>query len=62
MKRIEVVAGAAQYDVLVGPLAEARPRISHDLILVSEPRVFGLHGARVGALLGTFGAGEVLGG
>jgi 3-dehydroquinate synthase len=53
MKCIEVVAGAAHYDVLVGPLAEARPRIDHDLILVSEPRVFGLHGARVGALLGT---------
>ena len=53
MKRIEVVAGAAHYDVLVGPLTEARPRIGHDLILVSEPRVFGLHGARVGALLGT---------
>ena len=53
MRIIPVVAGAAHYDVLVGPLAEARPRIGGEMVLVSEPRLFALHGARVGALLGT---------
>jgi 3-dehydroquinate synthase len=58
MKRIEVVAGPARYDVLVGPLDDARDRLGGDSILVSEPRVFGLHGAGVAALLG--GAAPIL--
>ena len=54
MKHIPVAAGAAHYDVLVGPLADARDRLLAlgNLILVSEPRVFALHGDRVAALLG----------
>ena len=54
MKHIPVAAGAAHYDVLVGPLAKARDRLIAlgDLILVSEPRVFALHGESVAALLG----------
>ncbi len=54
MKIISVVAGADPYDVLVGPLDQARGRITAlgDLILVSEPRVFALHGDRVATLLG----------
>ncbi len=54
MKQISVAAGAASYDVLVGPLAEARDRVGPpaDLILVSEPKVYALHGERVAALLG----------
>ena len=52
MRRIEVVAGAASYDVLVGPIEEARDRLVGATILVSEPRVFALHGERIRALLG----------
>ena len=54
MRQIPVAAGAANYDVLVGPLADARDRVgaATDLILVSEPKVFALHGERVAALLG----------
>ena len=54
MRRIPVVAGAASYDVLVGPIGEARDRLAAlgDLILVTEPRVFALHGKRIAALLG----------
>jgi len=52
MKRIAVAAGPASYDVLVGPLAEARDRLPSSSILVSENNVFALHGERVQALLG----------
>jgi 3-dehydroquinate synthase len=52
MKRIEVVAGAARYDVLVGPLDNARDRLPASAILVREPRVFALHCERVQGLLG----------
>jgi len=52
MKRIEVAAGALRYDVLVGPLEGARERLPASAILVSEPKVFALHGDRVRALLG----------
>ena len=54
MKTIPVVAGTATYDVLVGPLAEARDRLgaADSLILVSEPKVFALHGERIAAVLG----------
>ena len=57
MKQIAVAAGAAPYDVLVGPIAEARDRLAalREMILVSEPKVFGLHGERVRAL---FDCGE----
>jgi 3-dehydroquinate synthase len=57
VKRIEVAAGAASYDVLVGPLEAAVGRIA-DLtrgttpIIVTEPHVMTLHGARVYATLG----------
>ena len=51
MKRIPVVAGAASYDVLVGPIEEARTALGQT-ILVSEPKVFALHGERIAALLG----------
>ncbi len=54
MKCIPVVAGAAHYDVLVGPIAHARDRLAAigEIILVSEPKVYALHGERVQALLG----------
>ena len=52
MKRIAVAAGPASYDVLVGPLGEARDRLPSSSILVSENNVFALHGERVQALLG----------
>ena len=54
MRRIPVVAGAAAYDVLVGPIDQACDRLAAlgDLILVSEPKVFALHGERAVALLG----------
>ncbi len=55
MKHIPVVAGAASYEVLVGPIEEASDRVTgqgDSLILVSEPKVFALHGQRVAALLG----------
>jgi len=54
MKCIDVVAGAAHYDVLVGPIEQARERLAAlgETILVSEPKVFALHGERVQGLLG----------
>ena len=54
MKHIPVAAGTAHYDVLVGPLEQARERLIAlgNLILVSEPRAFALHGECVTALLG----------
>ena len=52
MKRIEVAAGAARYDVLVGPLDQALDRLPSSGILVSENNVLALHGERVQALLG----------
>jgi len=52
MKRIAVAAGAAHYDVLVGPLEQARALLPAATLLVSEPKVFALHGERVRALLG----------
>ena len=53
MRRIPVIAGAA-YDVLVGPIGQAHDALAAlgQLILVSEPRVFALHGERIVALLG----------
>lgn len=53
MKSISVAAGAAQYDVLVGPIEQARDRLAAlgPVILVSEPKVYALHGDRVRALL-----------
>ncbi|MCY7397967.1 MAG: 3-dehydroquinate synthase [Sphingomonas bacterium] len=54
MRRIPVIAGAATYDVVVGPIGQAREQLAAlgDLILVSEPKVFALHGERIAALLG----------
>jgi 3-dehydroquinate synthase len=53
MKAIPVVAGAACYDVIVGPIEAARDRFADtDSILVSEPHVFALHGDRLHAALG----------
>ena len=52
MKRIPVVAGADAYDVLVGPLGEALAGLDGASIVISEPRVFGLHGSRLAALPG----------
>lgn len=52
MKRIPVLAGADAYDVLVGPLEQALDRLAGASIVVSEPRVFALHGSRVAPLLG----------
>lgn len=54
MKIITVDAGALTYEVLVGPLAQGRERLLAlgNFVLVSEPRVFALHGDRVMALLG----------
>ncbi|MDQ3144660.1 MAG: 3-dehydroquinate synthase [Pseudomonadota bacterium] len=57
MTVIRVDVGPASYDVIVGPIEAAIDRIA-DLsrgttpILVSEPRVLALHGARVVAALG----------
>jgi 3-dehydroquinate synthase len=54
VKSIAVEAGAISYEILVGPLDQARDRLRAlgELILVSEPKVFALHGDRVAALLG----------
>ena len=47
MTRIEVVAGAARYDVLGRPARSCAERFADaDSILVSEPHVFALHGDR----------------
>ena len=58
MKTIPVLAGADAYDVLVGPLEEALDRLAGSSIVVSEPRVFGVHGARLAPLTG--GAAPIL--
>jgi len=54
VKTIAVNAGAVPYEILVGPLDQAHARLIAlgELILVSEPKVFALHGARVAAVLG----------
>jgi 3-dehydroquinate synthase len=52
MRRIPVLAGADAYDVLVGPLEHALDRLAGPSIVVSEPRLFALHGPRVAPLLG----------
>ena len=52
MRSIEVAAGASRYDVLVGPLDQARDRLPASPILISEPKVFALHRERVAAMLG----------
>ncbi len=57
MTTIRVEAGTSGYDALVGPVEAGIERIG-DLaqgatpILVSEPRIFALHGARIAELLG----------
>jgi 3-dehydroquinate synthase len=54
MKTIEVVAGPDRYDVLVGPLLQAAPRIlamGGDPILVTEPHVSQHHGEFVQSVL-----------
>ena len=51
MKRIPVVAGAARYDVLVGAIETADIALG-EVMLISEPGVFALHGERIVALLG----------
>lgn len=58
MTVIRVEAGASGYDVLVGPFEAAVERIAGLArgvapVLVSEPRVFGLHGDGVATALGT---------
>ncbi len=50
---IPVIAGALRHDVIVGALDDARERFPRAPVLVSEPRVWALHGARVRTLLGT---------
>ena len=57
MTIVRVEAGPSGYDVIVGPVEAAIERIA-DLargaapVLVSEPRIFGLHGDRIAAALG----------
>ena len=56
MKSLTVDAGDERYDVLVGRLEDNRSRLAalargNPLVVVSEPRVWGLHGARLEALL-----------
>ena len=50
MMTIEVIAGADRYPVIVGPLADNLRQIGSASIVVSEPRVFGLHGAALAAI------------
>ena len=55
MTVVRVEAGPRPYDVIVGPLADAvapLAALGGEPILVTEPRVFGLHGSRVGRALG----------
>lgn len=53
MTTIDVIAGTERYDVLVGPLEETRDRLAGSgTILISEARVFALHGNRLHAALG----------
>ena len=58
MTVIRVDAGPRGYDVLVGPIEAGIERIAElargtPPVLVSEPRVFALHGDRIAAALGT---------
>ena len=58
MTVIRVDAGPKSYDVLIGPVEAAIERInalakSATPILISDPRVFALHGAPIAAALGT---------
>ena len=56
MKSLTVDAGDQHYDVLVGRLEDCRSRLTdlangRPLVVVTEPRLWGLHGARLEALL-----------
>lgn len=56
MKNLTVEAGDERYDVLVGRLEDCRSRLlalaaGRPLVVVTEPRVWGLHGERLGAVL-----------
>jgi 3-dehydroquinate synthase len=56
VKNLTVEAGGEHYDVLVGHLEDCRSRLlplaaGKPLVVVSEPRVWGLHGDRLQALL-----------
>lgn len=56
MKSLTVDAGDDRYDVLVGRLEDCRSRLiplagDKPLVVVTEPKVWGLHGARLEALL-----------
>lgn len=54
MSVVPVIAGADRYDVVVGPLAESTERLGalsgdQPLLVVTEPKVWWLHGARLQA-------------
>ncbi len=56
MKSLTVDAGDERYDVLVGRLEDCRSRLlplagGKPLVVVSEPKVWGLHGPRLQAIL-----------
>ncbi len=51
LTRIDVIAGTDRYDVLVGPLADARDRLPRNAIIVSESNVLDLHAERLAPLL-----------
>lgn len=56
MKNMTVDAGDERYDVLVGHLEDCRSRLvalagGKPLVVVTEPRVWGLHGTRLEAML-----------
>ncbi|WP_300975040.1 3-dehydroquinate synthase [Sphingomonas sp. LHG3406-1] len=56
MKNLTVEAGDERYDVLVGRLEDCRSRLlplaaGRPLTVVTEPKVWGIHGARLQALL-----------
>jgi 3-dehydroquinate synthase len=56
VKNLTVEAGDERYDVLVGRLEDCRSRLlalagGKPLVVVSEPKLWGLHGARLEALL-----------
>jgi 3-dehydroquinate synthase len=56
VKNLTVEAGEQRYDVLVGRLEDCRSRLialaaGKPLVVVTEPKVWGLHGARLTALL-----------
>jgi 3-dehydroquinate synthase len=56
VKSLTVDAGDERYDVLVGRLEDCRSRLmplagGKPLVVVSEPKVWGLHGSRLEALL-----------